>query len=232
MTLNYENLIERAARCMGFDVDYSLTFAESTSSSLGRQRKPVTILKLHGSFNWRNEFPLSIEDGLEDDADILWIPPGVEKHNENYPFNILWGKARELLNCDVLRVIGCSLSRNDWRLVSLLYTTQRLNKRKKGYTIEIISPPATGDSIEEKYPHLRIRKVYELKEIRDFVFASLYKQHGTTAARTMDDQIVVEYLGKKNIFETWLKAKGDALLNDGVDILTTRNIFSDLVRGN
>ena len=61
-------------------------------------------------------------------SNTLWIPPGVDKKRENYPFNYLWGQAVEnLLECDVLRVIGCSLSRNDWGMIPILYTIQRFN---------------------------------------------------------------------------------------------------------
>ena len=45
--------------------------------------------------------------------------------------DLIWDKARELLDCDVLRIIGSSLSMNDWELVSLVHTTQKLRKSKR-----------------------------------------------------------------------------------------------------
>ena len=68
-----------------------------------------------------------------------------------YPFNILWGKAQELLDCDILRIIGCSLNRNDWHLVSLLYITQKLNTNKKEFIIELINSRDGCKRIKRNY---------------------------------------------------------------------------------
>jgi len=231
MTLNYEDMIERAAQSAKIGVNYSLDFSETVKSRIKVRKNGVLILKLHGSFNWRNEFPLSMEDKIRREEDVLWIPPGIEKHNEMYPFNVIWGKARELLNCETLRVIGCSLSRNEWHLVSMLYATQKLNRMKKEYIIEIISPPKTGDDIRGQYPHLRIKRIYEIKEIRDFVFKSLYKLSEPAGEARIDDKTVIEYLENKNIFETWLRAKGDELVYRHIPLETSKNIFSDFMRG-
>jgi len=231
MTLNYEDMVERAALSVKGGINYSLDFAKTTKSYIRVRKKGAVVLKLHGSFNWRNEFPLSVEDNIEREEDVLWIPPGVEKHNEMYPFNIIWGKARELLNCEILRVIGCSLSRNEWHLVSMLYATQKLNRMKKEYIIEIISSPKTGDEIRGQYPHLRIKRIYEIKEIRDFVFKSLYKLSEPAGETRIDDKTVIEYLENKNFFETWLRAKGDELVYRHIPLETPKNIFSDFMGG-
>jgi hypothetical protein len=231
LTLNYEDMIERAAHSIKGGINYSLNFSESTKSYIRLRKKGILLLKLHGSFNWINEFPVSIQDNIEKEEDVLWIPPGVEKHNEMYPFNVIWGKARELLNCETLRVIGCSLSRNEWHLVSMLYTTQKLNRNKKGYSIEIISPPVTGDEIQKMYPHLQIKKIYEIKEVRDFVYRSLYRL-GSKKRAAMDDKTISEYLLNKNIFEIWLRAKGEDLISRGFSLNTRKNVFRDYVKGN
>ncbi len=231
MTLNYEDMVERAALSVKGGINYSLDFLKTTKSHIKVRKRGTLVLKLHGSFNWRSEFPLSVEDNVEREEDVLWIPPGVEKHNEMYPFNIIWGRARELLNCEILRVIGCSLSRNEWHLVSMLYATQKLNRMNKEYTIEIISSPKTGDKIREQSPHLRIKKIYEMEEIRDFVFKSLYKLSAPAGENIITDKTVVEYLDNKNIFETWLRAKGDDLDYRRISVKTSKNIFSDFMRG-
>lgn len=231
MTLNYEDMVERAALSVKGGINYALDFSKAKKSHIKVRKNGILVLKLHGSFNWRNEFPLSVEDNVKREEDVLWIPPGVEKHNEMYPFNIIWGKARELLNCEILRVVGCSLSRNEWHLVSMLYATQKLNRMKKEYAIEIISSPKTGDEIRGQYPHLRIKKIYEIKEIRDFVFTSLYKLSAPAGKTTIDDKTVIEYLDNKNVFETWLRAKGDDLDYRRIPVKTSKNIFSDFMRG-
>ena len=32
--------------------------------------------------------------------ETLWIPPGIQKAKQRYPFSVVWGLARELLTCD------------------------------------------------------------------------------------------------------------------------------------
>lgn len=231
MTINYEDMIERAAQSVKKGVNYSLDFLETTKSRIKVRKNGILILKLHGSFNWRNEFPLSVDDNVEREEDVLWIPPGVEKHNEMYPFNVIWGKARELLNCETLRAVGCSLSRNEWHLVSMLYATQKLNRMKKEYTIELISPPETGNEIRDEYPHLKIKRIYEIKEVKEFVFKSLYSLSSETTAATIEDRTIIEYLTNKNIFDTWLRAKGEDLMSRDISLDTSKHIFSDYIRG-
>jgi hypothetical protein len=231
MTLNYEDIVERAAQRVKGGVNYALDIIRCNNSYLKVNKRGILILKMHGSFNWQNQFPPCIKDNLKKEEDVLWIPPGVEKHTDSYPYNIIWGKARELLDCDILRIIGCSLSKNEWHLVSMLYATQKLNKQKKEYTIEIISSPKTGKAIREAYPHLKIRAIYEINEIKDFVYKSLYALSKPNGRNIIDDNTITEYLNNKNSFELWLRAKGDDLTNNGFLLKTPNNIFRDFMRG-
>jgi len=239
MTLNYEDLIDRAVWQVYEDVDYSFAIDCEPKSVTGAEKKPFIVLKLHGSFNWKNEFPVTLKNEIRHDEDILWIPPGVEKRYEQYPFSIVWGKARELLDCDILRIVGCSLSRNDWHLVSLLYSTQRLNKKGKGYGIEVINralsreeetrPIYGEEDIKKKYPHLRhIRHIYELEEIIDLVQTSLMVD-GDGASRQVDTDMIIDYLSKLNPFEMWLRAKGEYLKKKNIHINTSKNIFKNFI---
>ena len=230
MTLNYEDMIERAAQSVNGRINYLLNFSKIKIKHFKIRKSGTAILKLHGSFNWRNEFPLSVDDNIEKEEDVLWIPPGVEKDNEMYPFNIIWGKARELLNCGILRIIGCSLSRNEWPLISMLYNTQKLNRNKKEYSIEIIGSPKAGDKIREAYPHLGIKRIYEIKEVRDSVIKDLFSL-STTKPPVIEDKTIVEYLKNKNYFGIWLKAKGDDMISRGISLNTPRNLFSNYIRG-
>lgn len=236
MTLNYEDLIERAVELVKGTVDYSFQLTKTPSSL---EKGGILVLKLHGSFDWKNEFPISRKDSLKYEEDILWIPPGVEKHREKYPFNMIWGKAQELLDCDILRIIGCSLSRNDWHLASLLYTTQKLNRNAKEYTIEIITCPISEgeekreswgeEDLSKKYPHLRIKQIYELQEIRDFVFRSLYKLSPGNENIEIDNRTIRNYLAKSNVFDIWLRAKWEDIKKRGIKPKTTKNIFRDYI---
>jgi hypothetical protein len=234
MTLNYEDLVERAGEHVIGCVNCSLDLGDDCKTKIHYKKSGLMVLKLHGSFNWKNEFPISVHDHVRKNDDVYWIPPGVEKHPDDYPFNVIWGKAREMLDCDILRMVGCSLSRNDWHLASLLYETQKLNKNQKNYTIEIIDYPDAGETVQNKYPNLRpLKKINELPEIREFVYRSLYSLSVPGAISRLSDDTICNYLAKpKNIFDIWLKAKGDQILKSGLSIDPDKNkYFSEYIRG-
>ena len=120
ITTNYDEYIEDAIEQVGqYPVDFGVQVEPSSDQAEG-----IRLLKLHGSFGWQNTWPIT--RGQAGDA-TLWIPPGITKAKQAYPFNVLWGLAREMLSCDVLRVIGCRLGANDWDLLSLLFTMQHVN---------------------------------------------------------------------------------------------------------
>jgi hypothetical protein len=226
LTLNYEDLVEKAVQEVKGEIDYSIRMKEKHSNlTLGNVSYP--ILKLHGSFNWKNEFPITLTDDKKiGPDDVLWIPPGVEKKKERYPFSIIWGRAKEILDCDILRIIGCSLSRNDWQLISLLYTTQRLNINKKEYIIELINYSNQGGMIKDNYPYLRFRIISEIKEIREYLIKSysLKDKEERKSSKALND-LLDSSNQKINIFDTWLKAKGESLKNQSIPITTTIGLF-------
>ena len=108
LTTNYDPYIEEALDAVDLGpVDFGFILEDLPADP---HASGTRLLKLHGSFDWQDTWPISRGSG---DA-TLWIPPGINKEKQTYPFNILWGLARELLSCDVLRVIGCRLDANDW----------------------------------------------------------------------------------------------------------------------
>jgi hypothetical protein len=116
----------------------------------------------------------------------------------------------------------------------LLYETQKLNKNQKNYTIEIIDYPDAGETVQNKYPNLRpLKKINELPEIREFVYRSLYSLSVPGAISRLSDDTICNYLAKpKNIFDIWLKAKGDQILKSGLSIDPDKNkYFSEYIRG-
>ena len=114
-----------------------------------------SLLKLHGSFNWTHGNPIQLKDEEADrDYDPLWIAPGIDKKIHNYPFNKIWGHAFQILNCDILRIIGCSLSRNDWSLIDLIFATQAF-RGADPYEIHIIDTPTIKNSIKENYSFIK-----------------------------------------------------------------------------
>lgn len=231
MTINYEDLVEKALQKVKGGINYSINLS-NTHKRLRIKPSVTPLLKLHGSFNWKNECPITLvdEDNIENTEDMLWIPPGVEKKRERYPFNILWGRAREILDCDILRVIGCSLSRNDWHLVSLLHTTQQLTSHKKSYVIELINYLEIGTEIKEKkYPYLSFRVISDIKEVRNYLIKSY------TLKDTGEDKIssaINELLDnqKTNIFDIWLRAKGEDLIDRKIEITTPRKYFVNFIK--
>jgi hypothetical protein len=157
LTINYDEYIEQAIQSFeGRFVDFGVEVR-------GGERKgvPIRLLKLHGSFGWDDAWPIVAKGG----ASRLWIPPGIQKAKDRYPFNVLWGLAREMLDCDILRIVGCRLSPNDWDLISLLFSTRLTNAGGGPYSVELIGSPGHARELARSYPYLSIRSVLELDEI-------------------------------------------------------------------
>lgn len=227
LTLNYEDILEKAMQMVKGGVNYSIKIKDK-HSVIRFNNSFYPILKLHGSFNWKNDIPVILldEKKIKKEEDVLWIPPGVEKRRERYPFSILWDRAREILDCDILRVVGCSLSRNDWHLVSLLYTTQKLNSSNKPYIIELINSVESGEETERNYPYLSFRNISDIKEIREYMKNTYFPKHKEEDAVS---KLIRQHLSQDNkslnVFDVWLKAKGESLRNQSIDIKTASGLF-------
>lgn len=229
LTLNYEDLLEKGVQKIKDGVDYYIKMNIDHSFLKINEKSEFPVLKLHGSFNWKNQFPVTLtnDDKMVNPEDVLWIPPGVEKRSERYPFSILWGRAREILDCDILRVIGCSLNRNDWQLVSLLYATQKLNASGKEYLIELINPSHTCSEIQKYYSYLSFRPISDILEVRNYIIES----YGVKTERKKSEA-VGEYLSNKqlNIFDVWLRSKGEYLQKTGISIATRTGTFENYIK--
>lgn len=67
-----------------------------------------------------------------------------------------------IIECDVLRVIGSSLSPNDGHLIDLLFKAHL--ERGTAFDIEIISADSTGKRIQENYRFFpKIRSLTEVE---------------------------------------------------------------------
>jgi len=142
LTLNYDSYIESAAEKVNDRQLMDLAFCTDGP------HQPL-LLKLHGSFSWEDSWPLR-RSKSDKSAGTLWIPPGIRKGKERYPFNMIWGQARDVLNCNILRVIGCRLGPSDWDLISLLFSTQNVNdEREQSYAIEIIDSPERAECLKK-----------------------------------------------------------------------------------
>jgi len=232
LTLNYEDIIEQAVQKVKGGINYSIKTINKHNSFISNTSS-IPILKLHGSFNWKNEYPISVVDKIEEEADVLWIPPGVIKRRELYPFSLIWGTAKEILECDILRIVGCSLSRNDWELVTLLYITQKLRTDDKNYTIELIDYPKRCDEIIEQYKYLQMVPILDIPDVRDHLISEYFPNFSDQ--QDIPDNVFNELKGsitpeKYNIFTIWLRAKGESLLNRGLSLSTgDKNIFEKFI---
>lgn len=232
LTINYEDLLERAMQSVHNGINYSVKVSNRHTSFIIDDDSPP-ILKLHGSFNWKTENPIAIVDNIVDEEDVLWIPPGVVKKRGNYPFSMIWGRARELLECDILRIIGCSLSRNDWELVSLLYTTQKLRTDRQSYKIEIISPPRTCEEIKNNYKYLTIDGILDISDTREHLISEYFPHHvGKPVVGDVLEELMENVTSDRyNMFAIWLRAKGEKLQRDGTPIKSGKeNIFENFIK--
>ena len=207
LTTNYDPYIEEALDTVGLGpVDFGFILEDPPASG-------TRLLKLHGSFDWQDTWPISRGSG---DA-TLWIPPGINKEKQTYPFNILWGLARELLSCDVLRVIGCRLDANDWDLVSLLFTSMHVHSPYQPYRIEVIDSPLQAKYLKQLFPYLYVQSILEIDEIG----RQLVSEWGGGRPRPFvelteaeQEAVLVSAGTSRNWFEEWLRQKAEQLSTD------------------
>ena len=220
LTINYDEYIEEAVKkTYGSDVDFGV----SIEGAYGDEGS-VKLLKLHGSFGWADMWPISAADGCS----TLWIPPGIQKRKERYPFNVLWGLARQALECDLLRIVGCRLSESDWDLISLLFTTLHGSATRSAYAIEVIDSPIHAFSLRKKYPYLNIKSILEIEEYG--VGGQIVGEILDTAPKEFDSLSddeharVLEVLEKdENWFSFWLIQMAEALSREpSIDSIGTQ----------
>ena len=209
ITTNYDEYIEDAIEQLGQSpVDFGIRVEPSDGHLEG-----MRLLKLHGSFGWRDTWPVRRWQAGEN---TLWIPPGINKAKQAYPFNVLWGLAREMLSCDVLRVIGCRLAANDWDLISLLFTMRHVNLADRPQ-IEVIDAPLHVKRVKESFPYLEVLSILEIEPIGSQLVAEFGSREPQPFLDLTEDQQqqIVDTAGLgHNWFEVWLRAKVESLAID------------------
>jgi hypothetical protein len=172
ITTNHDGLFQLAASKVHGAVNIGIPFG---SVALRSDDTQPPILQLHGSFTWEFGIPLQVEpliDGSSHSPSALWLPPAILKEHKLYPFNKLAGLAYELLSrqCDILRVIGASLTQNDWNILSLLFNTQRHReaRHEKAFRIELVMPRDNARTILRECSYLRYLTSIERLEEGDF----------------------------------------------------------------
>ena len=202
ITTNYDEYIEGAIEQVNnCPIDFGISVEPSS-----RDTESLRLLKLHGSFGWQDTWPISrANDG---DA-TLWIPPGIQKAKNAYPFNVLWGLARETLSCDVLRVIGCRLSPNDWDLISLLFAMRHTSVTDRP-EIEVIDSPVHVEKLKKSYPYLELVSLLEIDRIGSQLVAEFLLGDPREFAELTEEERrrVLDSAGStNNWFDLWLTHK-------------------------
>jgi hypothetical protein len=139
ISLNYDDVLDQAYEEYYRKPNYCFSLEPDAPSS-----SDIPLLKLHGSFNWSRRTIRGRRRKIE------IIPLGSSKSYLHTPYNFIWNRALEtLIGCDTLRVIGCSLSQNDFHLVDLLFKAHL--ERSEAFGIEIISSAPAGEGIQQNY---------------------------------------------------------------------------------
>lgn len=228
LTLNYDGYLEVALGRTGWTPDFGIRVSPASASPSTRS---LEVIKLHGSFGWERRWPV---DAVSIAEFPLWIPPGVQKAKSQYPFNVLWGRARELLDCDVLRIVGCRLGPNDWDLVSLLFTTRHTHASRRMYRIEIIDSPEVAHQIGSAFPYLDVNSILELPEIGEQIIGEWLggAPRPFTALDEVERRRITDETEKRrseNWLRTWLKQKAEQLTADSKSITTAHKFFESLL---
>lgn len=221
LSLNYDTYLEHAVvERLGRTVDYGFLGPNQNANA-------VRVLKLHGSFGWTDEWPPTL---AIDRAGGLWIPPGIRKAKDRYPFNSLWGAAMDLLDCEIVRIVGCNLSSNDWDLVSLLFSTKYAHATADPFEIEIIGSPSTARRIQERFPYLLVRSIFEATHVGPSIIVETIGTMATYSDLTPDERKrAMDDFAKDNVFEYWLVQMAEYLSRTIEEHVTPTQTFARFV---
>lgn len=224
ITTNYDEFMEEAIEQVeNGPVDFGIQVEPSS-----QQSKSHRLLKLHGSFGWRDTWPISREKDIDD---TLWIPPGIYKAKQAYPFNVLWGLAREMLSCDVLRVIGFSLNANDWDLISLLFTMRHVSFPTRPQ-IEVIDAPQHVERLKREFPYLELVSMLDIEPIGGQFITEFtgWPPRSFDEFTEAEQQTVVDSAGtQENWFRLWLKVKIESLYIELGDVSTEAGLVEEFL---
>ncbi len=182
VSLNYDDVLDQAYEQYYGKPMYCFSLEQGTPTP-----ETIPLLKLHGSFNWTGK----IIRGRRRTIEI--IPLGSSKNYLHAPYGFIWNRTLEILiECDTLRVIGCSLSQNDAHLIDLLFKAHL--ERGQAFDMEIIGPESTGENIQKNYGFFPAIK--RLTEI---------------------ESGLISEPNSGNPFKTWLKYKGTRMLKETIE---------------
>jgi hypothetical protein len=200
ITTNHDGLLQIASQEVFGGINIGFPFLSEAYKSVDLNAAPL-LLQLHGSFTWQFGVPIKVSvlrRASRYSKDMSWIPPTILKESKIYPFNKLTAMAYELLTkrCDVLRIVGSSLTQNDWNVLSLIFNAQRHreHRRQATFRIELIIPHKTGEDVAANCAYLK--NLFPIGHLTDGEFDD-YKDKD-------QEELTPEM---KNIFAYWLKQK-------------------------
>ncbi len=233
ITVNYDGFLEAAVGTAGrYRIEWGVALDDGRRYE--SEREPLPLVKLHGSFEWLDSFPVQGR-ALGDESHPLWIPPGVIKEKERYPFNALWGRAREVLNCEILRIVGLNLGPNDWDLISLLFSTRHGNDVQPPYTVELIGSPQTAERLKTEFPYLDVRSILETERAGEELVGEYLNRAPVVFEKLNPDEQrrVIEVAGKgRNWFLDWLKRNlewAHVNLEIAPELVGARKVLEDVI---
>jgi len=160
LTTNHDGLLQLASQNVFGSVNIGVPF--TSTELVPSTNGTVPLLHLHGSFTWTFGLPLKVALLQETSAyspNTVWIPPTILKESKSYPFNRIVGAAYEILSrhCDVLRVVGSSLTQNDWNVLSLIFNAQRHREsvNEAPFRVELIMSQESGEQIMKECSYIR-----------------------------------------------------------------------------
>lgn len=200
LSTNHDGLLQRSSQKVFEGLNLGFPFV---SNEFRHNDALFPILQLHGSFTWRFGVPTIVEPISRQSKyrhDIAWIPPTIAKEAKQFPYNKLMGIAYEILakNCDVLRIIGASLTQNDWNILSLIFNAQKHRELTRGaaFRVELILPHDAGVAIQSQCSYLR--KIVPIGNLTDGDFSPYLELQGEDPPSDSD---------LSNPFAYWLKQK-------------------------
>jgi len=191
ISLNYDDVLDQAYKKYYGKPNYCFSLENNISVS-----NNIPLLKLHGSFNWEK---MNVR-GRERTFEI--IPMGASKNYLHVPYSFIWNRALEILiECDILRVVGCSMSQNDIHLIDLLFKAHL--EKGESFIIEIIDSDPVGDKIKANYGFFP--KIKKLSEIGS-----------PSAGYKQQVPLVPKADNLENPFRSWLESKANSVLKKNI----------------
>jgi hypothetical protein len=208
INLNHDNLFHVASEKVYGGVNLGFYF-ESEHFNHTNSKKVPLLLHLHGSFSWENGNPIRIvklDKHSKYEKERIWIPPSTYKEAKDYPFSKLAGLVHEALvgNCDILRVVGCSLSQNDWNLITLIYNAQMSKSEYSDdkISIELIMNPSACKNVQRQTAYFEgMKRTDEMILLKE----KLYEGYDVRSAGPHEEGNPFKYWLKRKILDHALK---------------------------